>query len=340
MMNTKEIVTWFVITILLMSTIPVTALAQGVSDPQPVLMDQDTTHIADVTVDGQQYSVYRHENVFPWASGIDIYVNGERVTSESTAETVLTALAQRRAIQDFGAKDVSQLRTTSQNATTVATNVSAAAAAINETVVYINRMKTVHEDGKAVYNASVEAAPQITEFNETARELRPELRSFENDSTAYRSNATALIELLRQQQNGTNVDPQRLYAQYTATLEAKDELSDHLGFSGINEQLAQLASTSGNVVANVSSVPTRGNVTAQRFRSVINESPVAANQTAALEIRDFDFDTVQEQAESLKNDWTEDWNSRQNPASTVYQSMAAIVVAIAAVAGYVAWRRR
>lgn len=325
---------------LLVGATPMAALAQGASDPQPVLLNQDTTHIADITVDGQQYSIYRHENVFSWASGIDIYTNGERVTSESTAEEVLTALAQRRAVQDLGAEDISQLRTTSQNASTAATNVSSMATAINETLVYVERMKTVRENGTTVYNASVEAAPQIPEFNETARELHPELRSFENDSTAYQSNATALIELLEQRENGTDVDPQRLYAQYVATLEAKNDVSDHLGYDGIDEQLSEVAGTSETIAMNVSSVPERGNETAQHFWRVHNESAVAANQTAALGLSDIEFDDVQERAESLEEDWMEDWNERRNPASTVYQSIAAIVVIIAAVSGYVAWGRR
>lgn len=339
-MKERKVVISFVVILLIVGATPMTAFAQGASDPQPVLLDQDTTHIADITVDGQQYSVYRHENVFPWASGIDIYTNGERVTSESTAEAVLTALAQRRASRDIGAEDVSQLRTTSQNASTVATNISATATAINETLVYMERLKTVQENGQTVYKTSAEAAPQIPEFNETARELHPELRSFENDSRAYRSNATALIELIEQRENGTNVDPQRLYAQYETTLNAKNDLSDHLGFSGIDEQLTQLASTSETITTNVSSVPERGNKTAQHFRRVENESLVAANQTAAFDLSDFELDTVQERAESLEEGWTEDWNSRQNPASTVYQSIAALLIVIAAVGGYIAWRRR
>lgn len=323
---------------LLVGATPMAALAQGASNPQTVLLDQDTTHIADITVDGQQYSVYRHNNVFSWASGIGIYTNGERVTSESTAEAVLTALAQRRAVQELGAEEIRQLRTTSQNVST--TNVSAPATAINETLVYMERMKTVRENGTTVYNASVEAAPQIPEFNETARELLPELRSFENDSTAYRSNATALIELLEQRENGTDVDSQRLYAQYAATLNAKNALSDHLEFDGINEQLTQVASTSETIAMNVSAVPERGNETAQHFWRVHNESAVAANQTAALSLSEFEFGEVQERAESLEEDWMEDWNSRRNPATTVYQSIGAIVVVIAAVGGYIAWRRR
>ncbi|WP_231554328.1 hypothetical protein [Halobellus rufus] len=339
-MNGRKLVTSLVVIMLLVGATPMGALAQGASDPQPVLLDQDTTHIADITVDGQQYSVYEHKNVFSWASGIDIYTNGERVTSESTAEAVLTALAQRRAVQDLGAEDINQLRTTSQNASTAATNVSSTATAINETLVYMERMKTVRENGTTVYNASVEAAPQITEFNETARELHPQLRSFENTSTAYRSNATALIDLLEQRENGTDVDPQRLYAQYAATLDAKNDVSDHLGFDSIAEPLGEVAGTSETIAMNVSSVPERGNETAQHFWRVHNESTVAANQTAALGLDDFEFDDVQDRAESLEEDWMEEWNSRRSPASTVYQSIAAIVVGIAAVGGYIAWRRR
>ncbi len=339
-MNGRKLATGLVVILLLVGTTPTTAIAQGASDPQPVLLDQDTTHIADVTVDGQQYSVYEHENVFSWASGIDIYTNGGRVTSESTAETVLTALAKRRAVRDLEAESAAPLRTTSRNVSTAASNVSATATAVNETLVYLEQTKTVRENGTTVYNASVEAAPRIAEFNESARELHPELRSFVNASTAYRSNATDLVELLERRENGTDVDPQRLYAQYETTLEAKNDVSDHFGFGGVNEQLAQTANTSEAIAMNVSSVPERGNETARHFRSVHNESAVAANQTATLGLDAFDFNGVQNRADSLEGRWMEDWNSRQNPASTVYQSIAAIVVGIAAVGGYVVRRRR
>ncbi|MBB6644985.1 hypothetical protein [Halobellus ruber] len=339
-MNGRTLVTGLVVVTLLVGATPTVALAQGVSEPQPVLLNQDTTHIADITVDGQQYSVYRQENVFPWASGIDIYTDSGRVTSESTAEAVLTELAQRRTARDLGTEDVGLLRTTSRNISAAASNVSSAATSIDETLVYLDRMRTVSENGTTVYNASVEAAPKIAEYNETAREALPELRSFGNDSAAYRSNATALADLLEQRENGTDVDPQRLYAQYTATLEAKEDASDHLGYGGINGRLSEIARTSETIATNVSSVPERGNETARRFSRVHNESTVAANRTAALALSDYELDEIRDRAESLEAEWMEDWNSRQKPAATVYQSIGAMVVGIGAISGYVTWRRR
>lgn len=326
--------------VFLIGATPMSVLAQGASNPQQVLLDEDTTHIADVTVDGQQYSVYRHDNVFSWASGIGIYTNGNRVTSESTAETVLSALAQRRAVKELDADDVSQLHTTSQNVSLAGSNVSSTATAINDTLAYMEQMKTVRENGTTVYNASVEAAPQISDFNETARELAPKLRSFETASTAYRSNATALVSLLEKRANGTEVDSQRLYAQYVATLNAKHAVAEHFDFDGIAEPLDKVANTSEAIAMNVSSVPERGNETAQHYWRVHNESTVAADQTAALALSEFEFEDVQERAETLEDGWMEDWNSRKDPSSTVYQSIAGIGVVIAVAGGYVAWRRR
>lgn len=339
-MKGPKLVTSLVVILLVVGATPMASLAQGASAPQPVLLDQDTTHIADITVDGQQYSVYRHENVFPWASGVDIYTNGERVSSESTAESVLTALAQRRAVQNLGSEDIRQLRTTSQNASAAATNVSSTATDINETLAYLERVKTDRENGTTAYNALVEAAPKITEFNETAHETLPHLRSFENDSAAYRSNATALITLLEQRANGSDVDPQRLYDQYTETLEAKGDVSNHLEYGGIDEQFSEMASTSETIAKNVSSIPESGNETARDFRQVHNESTVTANQTEAVVPSDYELDEVQDRVGSLEEDWVDEWNSRQNPASTVYDSIAAIAVVIAVVGGYVTWRRR
>lgn len=336
-MMERKLFTGLVIMMLLVGAVPTTVLAQGA--PQPVLLDQETTKIGTVSVDNQSYSVYRHENVFPYVSGIEIYTDGSRVTSEATAEEVLTALAQRRAVEELGSDDLSALRTTSQNVSRTAPAVSETATALNETTGYVVDLKTTSEGGTTVYNASVDAAPQLPEFNETARELRPELRSFENDSNAYTSNASALITLLEQRENGTDVDPQRLYDRYAATLEAKEGISNHLGFDGINDQLPVVANLSEAIARNVSTAP-EGNETAQQFQVVHNESTVAANRTAALDLSEFEFDQAQERAESLEEDWMEQWESRRNPAREVYQSIGVIGAAIIVGIGYVTWRRR
>lgn len=333
----RKLFTGLVIMMLLVGAVPTIVLTQGA--PQPVLLDQETTKIGTVSVDNQSYNVYHHESVFPYTSGIEIYTDGSRVTSEATAEEVLTALAQRRAVEELSSDDLSALRTTNQNVSRTAPAVSETATALNETTGCVADIKTASEGGTTVYNTSVDTAPQIPEFNEIARELRPGLCSFESDSNAHTSNASALITLLEQRENGTDVDPQRLYDRYAATLKSKGGTSNHLCFDGINEQLPVVADLSEVIAKNVSTAP-EDNETAQRFQVVHNESAVAVNRTAALDLSEFEFDQAQERAESLEEGWMEQWESRRNPVREVYQSIGVIGAAIIIGIGYLRWCRR
>ena len=101
-----------------------------------------------------------------------------------------------------------------------------------------------------------------------------------------------------------------------------------------------MASTSETIANNVLLIPESVNETVRNFRQVHNESTVTVNQTEAIVPSDYELDEVQDRVGSLEEDWVDEWNYVQNPASTVYDSIAAIVVVIAVVGGYVTWRRR
>jgi hypothetical protein len=338
-MHGRTFVTGLVVVMLLVGTVPTTALAQ--SSPRSVLLNEHTSHVGSVTVDGQEYEVYRYENLLWYANGIDIYADGERVTSPERAETVLTALAQRRAVDEIEPKHFDTLRATARAARSTAANASAAAASVNETTAHLEEMKTVRENGTTVYNASVEAAPRIAEFGEETERLPEELRELEGVSTAYAANATELATLLERRENGTDIDPQRLYAQYAETLSLKYQLAGELDSGAVTSDLPAVAGLSESIAANVSSAP-RGDETARLFATVHDDATVTANRTAPLEesVTHFEFDTAQERFESLQERWIESWRSRRDAALKVYGSLGFVGAAIFGGVGYVGWRRQ
>lgn len=337
MIDGKRIITVLIV-LLLLGSLPGTALAQG--GPQNVLLDQETEQIATVTVEGQTYTVYRIENVIWYASGIDIYADGQRVRSESTARQVLTKLARRRAVKDLGPADLTVLRTAKRNVSNAEPAVAAVTRDINDTLVHLEALKSEQVDGRTAYNAAVEAAPGIVDFNESAQELGPRLDSFENDSRTFIENASTLIELVERRENGSSVDPQHLYDVYVATIRANEALSEHLGFNGVNEALSELSATSEMIAMNVSSVPETGNETARHFDRMANSSGTAANMTQAIELPGFEFQETRDQAESLESDWMDRWQSRQNAGTDVYYSIFGLIAVVGLLAGYIGLRRR
>jgi hypothetical protein len=337
----RQLLTGLIVAIVLVSATPTAALAGDA--PRTVLLDRSATDVATVAVDGQRYEVYRHDNVVPYASGIEIYADGERVTDPGTAEAVLTALAERRAVRELDAGDLATLRATGANASATASNLSAAATAVDATLASLREARTARAGVRTAYDAAVEAAPGIAEFNESARDVLPEFGGLENDTSAYGSNATRLAEMLERRRSGADVDPGRLYARDAATLEAKDELADEFGYGGPSRDLARLAAVSGAAASNLStaSVP-RANRTARQLRAVRDGTAAAANGTAALEesLSEFELDRTRDRAESLEERWMRGWRSRRNAGADVYRSLAVAGAVVLGGIGYVGWRAR
>lgn len=337
-MKDRSIPVLIVVVSLVIAALAPAVAAQSI--PRTVFLDEDTRRIGTIAVDGQTYQVYHHDNLVPWASGVEIYTEGHRVTSESTAQMVLEALAQRRAVSDLGKRDADLLQASAANVTETATNVSESTAAINGTLAYLMDTKDLSAEGSTVFNESLEAAPTIDEFNQTAREVGPKLRSFDNDSEAYTSNATRLATLIERRENGDSVDPQRLYDRYSTTLEEMQRLSEHTDFSGVTEPLRTVAAQSESISENVSTVPKRGDELVQRFERTHNTSSVARNGTQVLELPGFALEEPQDTAQSLQSTWVDEWEERRNAAMTVYKTIIGGAVAILIVGGYVWWRRR
>lgn len=336
MRSIRSILTVLAYAIVVTSVVSAGVAAQGT--PNVLLLNQGTQQIGTVSLDGQTYQVHRYQNSLPYASGISVYANGQEITADAQVRDVLTALAQKRAVRKLGPADVTALQTAKRNVSTSAAAVSEAAAALNHTLVYRPELKTTRVDGTTVWNASIRAAPQLREFNETAREMRPKLRTFQNNSDAFTENATALVTLIEQRQNGT-VDSHRLYDQYSRTLAAKDEIAEQLDFSGIGDGLAELARTSHAIAGNVSTVPEKGDEIARRFATVHNETSVAANRTRALELPGSEFEETQETAENLEETWMEQWHSRRNAATEIYATVIGVPVGLGVVGSFVLWRR-
>lgn len=82
------------IALLLIGTVPAGVAAQG--SPRHVLLDADATRIAEVHTDGQTYVVFAVENRLPFASGVEVYADGRRVTDPATVDAVFQALARGR----------------------------------------------------------------------------------------------------------------------------------------------------------------------------------------------------------------------------------------------------
>ena len=74
--------------------------ATGASAQTPtrhLLFDTESTEVATVHTNGKAFVVYSQQNLLPYASGIEVYTDGNRVTAPGTVDEVFQALARRKA---------------------------------------------------------------------------------------------------------------------------------------------------------------------------------------------------------------------------------------------------
>lgn len=101
--------------IVITGAVPLPIAAQG-ADENRVLLDSGREKIADVSVNGQAYTIYEYENVLPYASGIEVYTNGQRVDVKAEARHVAQVIAWRRAAKGLDSTDIETLKQIDENA--------------------------------------------------------------------------------------------------------------------------------------------------------------------------------------------------------------------------------
>lgn len=340
-MSSQRIATVLVVGMVLLSVVPVTAVAQAA--PSPLLLNQDRTSVGTVSLDGERYQVYRFESSLAYASGISVYHDGAQIRSESRVRRVLSAMAQRRAVAALGQTELDTLRTVRAQARILANETGSAASFLNETVAANDDLRDVTVDGETAWNASVAAAPSFRDFHDRADDLQPALLTTEENARSVVATTTDLIRVLEARQNGTDVSTKRVWDRYDAAMDAIDRLS---GQSYKIDGLTQLADLSRQVATDVETVPETGPDTADRFRRVGNETETAANRTtAAFETLDravgldSTLSAVKDTARATQERWMASWRDRRYAPRDVYGTIVGVPVAIIAALGYVQYRR-
>lgn len=321
----------------LLGTVPATVLAQEATGR--LLLNEEATAMGTVTVEGQQYQVYRYENSLPYASGISVYRNGQQVTDEVQVQAVLGELARRRAADGLGQQEVETLRELRRAAMIIANESGRSAEVLANTTAYIDQLQTVQVDGSTAWEATTREAPSASALNVSATDLRPSLPRAERYAGWVASNATELITLIERRQNGTAVESQRLYDRYAATMTAVDRLAQEMNEV---DGLTRVSTLAAAVSANASSVPERGEEIASRFGAIAERLRRADNRTTTA----FDtvdrltgfgsaFRTVEDAADDRRVDLMNAWASRRHAPRDIYGTLLGIPVVLGLGVGYV-----
>lgn len=279
-----------VIVLVTVSVFPAPVLARSTSD-HGVLFDTDRQQIATATVNGTQYQVSRYDNVLPYADGIEVSTNGQRVTSEATQQTVLSIVATKQvlattnisepnataalvtsrsaarrtfrllawqeATEQLTSKEIRALKNVSRQSKRVEPIVTPPATALTRVIKLINKTKNTSVAGASAWDAATKAAPELVGFDVTVHKLRSGIRPWKNTTQTINANLPAAIDAYEAEQRGESVNDTEMARRFAVSITALMRLRDRTDVLP-EGRLADAATTSAQIATGASGVPVVG----------------------------------------------------------------------------------
>lgn len=331
---------------LLVLTLLVNSLTIGVaaqSQPRQILLDTEAAQFAEVHTNGQTFIVYRVDNALPYASGLEVYSDGERVTSESTVEEVFRALARRKATKFQPEREtIAKLGRVIEQSQALQTTTTEAIMAINETLEYRGKLQETSINDSSAWEIATDQSDALDEGfasgfsgSSEAVEFRNQLQALRASAIELEKNATRVITLLKQRQAGEDINRSDLYRRYAGVYSDLERMNQAV--SEIGDRTGQLAETSQTAATQVGSVRQVGDDLQERLASLsmsLNETEASLDNVgpALLELRE-GLPKVAADVQ-FQEDLMKQWNRRQAASMKVYFTIGESLILL--VAGVIA----
>jgi hypothetical protein len=318
-----------VVAIVITGTVPLPIAAQG-ADENSVLLDSSREKIADVSVDGQAYTIYEYENVLPYASGIEVYTNGQRVTDEAEARHVARAIAWQRAAGGLDSTDIETLRQIDESAQQINQIVTPLLDVLNQALAVIDELKQRQIAGQSAWDLVTDASPALAEFETAARELRSELQEWKTAADAVNENVPRAIDDAERIKRGENVDYSKVSQHFTASVKGTDQLQSQS--AEVRDGLASTAETASRASSEVRSVPIIGGDLSQFYAQAGTQLNDASGNVGefsdALGRQKSQLADIKATADSEEKQMMSTWNARQTAEIRVYGTLGGAVVLV------------
>lgn len=217
-----------------------------------VLLDQDRRALRTVRHDGQTYTVYRYDHVLPYASGVEIYADGERVTDPQRARAVARIVGWQRAAGRVGPEDRDELRRVLEQTRRIERIVTPPLNALDGIVGVIDRLKTTSALGVSLWDLATRAYPQLEQFEAAVRTMQTELREWKQASAAVNDNVPPVLTALDRMERGRPVDYRSLPERFRTAQRGTDRLASKS--ASVATRLSRGSSTSAEIAAELESV--------------------------------------------------------------------------------------
>jgi hypothetical protein len=313
--------------IVITGLIPLPIAAQG-ADGNRVLLDSDREKIADVRVDGQTYTVHEYENALPYASGIEVYANGQRVTNEAEARRVAQAIAWRRAAEGVDSADIETLKQIDENAQRINQIVTPILDVLNQALAVIDDLKQRQIAGQSAWDLVTSSSPALAEFETTARELQSELQEWKTAADGVNENVPLVINDVERIERGENVDYNSVSQHFAASVEGTGQLQSQS--TEVRDGLAATAGAASTASSEVRSVPVVGGQLSEFYGGVSVQLDEASTNVGdfsdALGQQQSQLADIKATADSEEQRMMSEWETRQTAEMRVYGTLGGVVL--------------
>ena len=335
--NPKTIIVLSILVVL--SSIPGGVLAQG-PDDHTIVLDSDPEKIQDVTVDGQIYQIYRYENLLPYASGIEVFRDGERVTSEEEARRVIRSAAWTRSLDRMDDEELGRLKETQQTVRRIDSTLTPIVDLLDAIIGFVDGMKENSVGGTSVWDLAVSTHPSLREFDSSVRQVRSDVGEVRRATERVSQNLRVVIREIEREKG----EDQANYGELSASIE-----DSSAGFEQLRERALRVrdslseASDGAQAASNrVSGVPVVGGDLSNAFADMSNRLGEAASTmddfASRLGSQHQRLNELNAYAESEERDMMAEWRSRQTAESRVYGTLGGVGL-VSVLAGFLVFRR-
>ena len=317
----------------------------GGAEPVPerrVLLDMDRELVATVTVENQTHRVYRYENRLPYATGVEIYHDGDRVERARRAERVARALAWRRAAGRLDEGEFRELRRTRDRLETVNETVSPALGALNDVLGLRRALQRTEASGVSAWTAATTTTPSLAVLAQATIAIRNELRGWQRLAGRTDQHLGYVLPALVRLRDGRDVDHRRLDREMYAAAAGLGRLGHRS--DNLSKRISTAADLSRSAAREGGDVPVAGD----RIKETLSTVGDSLSRTATRIDRfgnrtrsgratlvDVSRDATDERAATMAA-----WRSRQSARLRVYGSLGGIGALLVVCVGVFRRRRR
>lgn len=324
--------------ILIMNSVATGVTAQQNTRQLP--LDDQPTELATVHTSGDTYIVYEYDNLLPYASGIEVYANGERVKSRETVDEVFQALARRKATKfQPEQQSIQRLHEITDRSNALQAKINKSLASLNETLATKQQLTTTQMNNTTAWEVATDQSTELDRIlgasvvgPSDVKTIQQNLLKLRASAQDLESNSKRVASLLEKRQAGQEINQSDLYRRYDAVHADVSDIDRQV--DTIRESARQLSVKTETVATKTTAIEPVDTNVSQQFTELSN------SLSTTVETLSSSRQNVMESHQALpqvatnrqyQSQLTKRWEERNTSTTSIYFTFAEVAMLIVAV---------